>query len=363
MEKTTTLRADQPSMEIPSLTIGLDVGDRYTHVCGVDASGEVVLEERLPTRDPSIRKRFANLPRTRIALEVGRHSLWLSRLLVECGHKVIVANPRKVRLITRTETKNDRLDAEKLARLARVDPRLLYPIRHRRKETQVALAILRSRDLAVAVRTKLINSVRAQVLAMGKKLPSGHIWTFHELVDEVPQELRPALEPLLEVIKEVSERIRHYDELLQELASEVYPETAQLEQVWGVGPVTALAFMLTIEDPERFARSRDVAAYLGLLPRQDQSGQIDKQLGITKAGDNLVRKLLVQCAHRVLSDKAPDSDLKRWGLRLAERGGGAAKKRAVVAVARKLAVLLHRLWVTGEEYEPLRNSARAETAA
>ena len=345
------------------LAIGLDVGDRFTHLCGLDDMGEVVLEERLPTREPAIRKRFAKMPRSRIALEVGRHSPWLSRLLAEHGHEVIVANPRKVRLITATSTKNDRLDAEKLARLARVDPALLYPIRHRREETQGTLAILRSRELAVQVRTKLINSVRAQVLAVGGKLPAGHIWSFQELVDEVPEVIRDALAPLMELIGGISGQIRHYDRVIDEIAREVYPETELLEQVWGVGPVTALAFILTIEDKERFARSRDVGAYLGLCPRQDQSGQVDKQLGITKAGDSLVRKLLVQCSHRLLSDQGPDTDLKRWGLHLAARGGKAAKKRAVVAVARKLAILLHRLWVTGAVYEPLRNAVGTESAA
>ncbi len=346
-----------------SLTIGLDVGDKFTYLCGLDDAGEVVLEERLPTRDPALRERFSNLPGARVALEVGRHSPWMSRLLAECEHEVIVANPRKVRLITATETKNDRLDAEKLARLARVDPALLYPIRHRREETQGTLAILRSRELAVGVRTKLINSVRAQVLAVGGKLPAGHIWSFHGLIDEVPEVIRDALAPLMELIGATSVQIRNYDKVIEEIALEVYPETEVLRQVWGVGPVTALAFILTIEDPERFARSRDVGAYLGLRPRQDQSGQVDKQLGITKAGDGLVRKLLVQCAHRVLSDQGPDTDLKRWGLQLAARGGKAAKKRALIAVARKLAVLLHRLWVTGSVYEPLRNSEKMESAA
>jgi transposase len=351
------------SSSIPTLTIGLDVGDKYTYVCGIDADREVVIEERLPTREPALRRRFANLPPARIALEVGRHSLWLSRLLAECGHEVLVANPRKVRLITSTESKNDRLDAEKLARLARVDPALLYPVRHRREETQGALAIVRSREVVVAVRTKLINTVRAQILAAGGRLPSGHVWSFHELVDLVPEVVRDAVAPLMQLVGEVSERIRHYDRVLEDLAREVYPETELLRQVWGVGPVTALTYVLVLEDAERFSRSRDVGAYLGLRPRQDQSGDVDKQLRITKAGDSLLRKLLVQCAHRVLSDNGPDTDLKRWGLRLAERGGKAAKKRAVVAVARKLAVLLHRLWVTGEVYEPLRNAERATAAA
>ena len=346
-----------------TLVIGLDVGSGHTHVCGLDDSGAVVLVDRLPTREPGLRSWATKLPRSRIALEVGRESPWLSRLLAECGHEVIVANPRKVRLITNTDTKNDRLDAEKLARIARLDPALLYPVRHRREDTQATLAIIRSREIAVQTRTKLINSVRAQVRSFGSSLPSGHIWSFSSLIEDVPEPLRSALAPLMELVGELNAQIRHYDELVAELAAEVYPETEVVQQIWGVGPLTALTFVLVLEEPHRFARSRDVGAYLGLKPRQDQSGDIDKQLSITKAGDRLLRRLLVQCAHRVLCEGAPDTDLRRWGLQLAARGGRAAKKRALVAVARKLAVLMHHLWVTGEVYEPLRQAQSTPTAA
>src|ERR1035437_9476712 len=134
-----------------------------------------------------------------------------------------------------------------------------------------------------------------------------------------------------------------------------YPQTALLTQVSGVWTLTAMAFVLTIEDPQRFARSRDVGCYLGLRPKQQDSGERSPQLRITKAGDSYLRKMLVSCAHYIIGPFGPDTDLRRWGLKLCERGGKNAKKRAVVAVARKLAVLLHRLWVTGEVYEPLRS--------
>ena len=298
---------------------------------------------------------FSKRPSSTVALEVGRHSPWMSRLLQELGHEVIVANPRKVHLISQNETKNDRVDAERLARLARVDPQLLHPVKHRRKDTQVALAIIRSRDLIVSQRTGLINSVRGQVKAMGGSMPGGHTGSFHLLLEHVPEDLHVALAPVLEMIGFFSERIRHYDNLVDELARDVFPETEILRQVWGVGALSALTYVLTVETPERFPSSRVLGSYFGLRPRQDQSGGVDKQLRVTKAGDPLMRKLLVQCAHRILCDAAPDTDLKRWGTQLAARGGQAAKKRAVIAVARKLAVLLHRLWVTDAVYEPLRN--------
>jgi transposase len=175
--------------------------------------------------------------------------------------------------------------------------------------------------------------------------------------------LRPALEPLLETIASMTERIREYDRELQTLASELYPETKLLQQVHGVGTLTALAFVLTLEDPSRFATSRVVGAYLGLVPGKDQSGERDPQKGISKRGNGLLRKLLVGSAHRILGPFGEDSDLRRHGLKIAERGGKNAKKRAVVAVARKLSVLLHRLWVGGEVYEPLYDAKRLANRA
>ena len=340
------------------ITIGLDVGDRTTWLCALDSSGEVVLQDRFRTGEPGLRRTLGKLPRSCVALEVGRHSPWMSRALTTMGHEVIVANPRRVRLITSTERKNDRLDAEKLARLARVDPSLLHPIQHRRADTSAALATIRSREQVVRARTRLINSVRAQVVAVGGSLPAGKITTFHTQLELIPEQLRDALAPMLRMVGACTEEINAYDRVLEDMAREVYPETEVLQQIWGVGFLTALTFVLVIEVPERFKKSRDVGAYLGLVPRQDQSGAVDKQLSITKTGDRLMRKLLVQCAHRVLCEKGPDTDLKRWGLKLAARGGASAKKRALVGVARKLAVLLHRLWVSGEIYEPLRHAER-----
>jgi len=341
------------------LVIGLDVSDKYTHVCVLDDTGTVVLRDRIATKDPALRKWFTSRAPARVALEVGRHSAWMSRLLTELGHETIVANARKLRLVYESDKKNDQVDAESLARLARLDPSLLHPVKHRRADTQAALAIVRSREVAVEMRTAAMNSVCGQAKAFGGSMPSGRVLGFHTLIEEVPEDLRDAVGPLLEVIGVLTEKIKHYDRVLDDLCTEVYPETEILRQVWGVGPITALTFVLTIEEPARFRRSRDVGAYFGLRPRQDQSGETDKQLRITKAGDRLVRKYLVQCAHRILSELGPDTDLRRWGLAIAARGGARAKRRALVAVARKLAVLLHHLWVTGSVYEPLRNQTAA----
>jgi transposase len=289
-------------------------------------------------------------------MEVGTHSPWLSRLLSQLGIEVIVANARQVQLISASSRKNDRMDAHLLARLARVDPQLLRPIRHRSEQAQADLMSIRIRAALVEARTSLVNAARGFTKAMGERLPSCDTDSLDvEKMDALPEALRERLRPLLEQIETLTEHIHKLDTSLEQIARIQYPETKLLTQVSGVGTLIALTFVLTVEDRERFQKSRDVGCYVGLRPKQSESGQSQPQLRISKEGDRYLRMLLVQGAHCILSRRGPDTDLKRWGWKLAERGGKNAKKRAVVAVARKLAVLLHRLWVCGEVYEPLRN--------
>jgi transposase len=349
----------------PDITSGIDLGDRLSHLCLIDTrSGEVVEESRVSTTPKGFERRFSGCQPMRIAVEAGTHSPWVSRLLEACGHEVLVANARKLRLIYAEGRKNDRLDAENLARLARLDPRLLSPIEHRDEASQAHLSLLRSREALVGTRTKLVNHVRGTVKSFGARLPRCNAESFHRKVrDHVPDALTPALDPIFETIASLTERIRGYDRELEALSRELYPQTALLRQVGGIGPLTALAFVLVLEDPSRFGTSRSVGAYLGLAPGQRQSGDSDPQERISKRGDELLRKLLVQGAHYLLGPFARDSDLRRHGLKIAERGGKNAKRRAVVAVARKLSVLLHRLWITGEAYEPLYNARRAGAAS
>ncbi|MEX0842817.1 MAG: IS110 family transposase, partial [Gemmatimonadota bacterium] len=293
--------------------------------------------------------------RVRVVLEVGIHSPWISRLLAERGHEVVVANPRKLRLIYENPRKTDRADAEYLARVGRMDPELLAPVTHGGRQAQADRGVLRARQRLVRIRGQLINQVRGAVKSWGERLPSCGAATFVKRVDEgIPEALRPALDPLLRQIGAISQEIKGFDEQIERLCEERYPETRLLRQVPGVGPKTSLGFILTVEDPDRFRRSRDVGPYLGLVPRQDDSGSRERRGGITKTGDEMCRRLLVQSAHYILGPFGPDCDLREWGKRIVERGEARGKKHAVVAVARKLAVLLHRLWVTGEIYEPLR---------
>jgi transposase len=341
-------------------TVGVDVGDRHSQLCLLDAeTGEIIEEARISTSPAAFERRFSAAEPMRVAIEAGTHSPWISRVLEGCGHEVLVANARKLRLIYAAGNKNDKLDAENLARLARLDPKLLSPIEHRGEVCQAHLALLRSREALVGARTKLVNHVRGMVKPFGTRLPKCSPESFDYKVRElVPEALVPALVPILETIGSLTARIREYDRDLEALSRELYPETALLRQVQGVGPLSALAFVLTLEDPSRFETSRAVGAYLGLAPGTHQSGDSDPQQRISKRGDEMTRRLMVNCAQYLLGPFAQDSDLRRHGEKIAERGGKNAKRRAVVAVARKLSVLLHRLWVTGEVYEPLHNANR-----
>jgi transposase len=354
------------SKEQPQITAGLDLGDKYSYLCLIDTqSGEVIEESRLRTTPEAFRRRFCSERPLRVAIEAGTHSPWVSRVLEECSHEVLVANARKIRLIYANKRKTDEIDAENLARLARLDPKLLYPLKHRGEDSQAHLAIIRSREALVSCRTQLVNHVRGTVKSFGARLAKCPARSFHNKAPEhIPEALRPALGPTLETIGSLTERIREYDRQLEMLCQEHYPETELLRQVEGVGVLTALTFVLTLEDPYRFEKSRSVGAYLGLVPARDQSGDRDPQKRISKEGDEMLRRLLVGSAHYVLGPFGSDSDLRRHGEKIASRGAKNSKKRAVVAIARKLSVLLHRLWVTGEAYDPLYNThRRGELAA
>jgi transposase len=339
------------------LTIGFDLGDRSSWYCVLDEQGEVVQEQRLGTTPKAMKEAFGGMPRSRIALETGMHSPWVSRLLSELGHEVIVAHARNVRLIGESRKKDDRMDAQTLARLARIDPQLLSPVKHRSAKAQADLTVIRARAGLVRARTALVNTARGLAKSYGERLRGCNVRNMNpEKAEGLSAELQRALEPLLVGIESLSERIRECNERIEHLAQESYPQVALFKQVKGVGTLIALTFLLTLEDPHRFRKSRDVGCYLGLQPGRRNSGQSEPQMHISKEGDPYLRTLLVQGAHHILGPFGVDSDLRRWGLKLAERGGKSGKKRAVIATARKLAVLLHRLWVSGEVYEPLHNS-------
>jgi transposase len=342
-------------MEKGTTVIGMDVSDKLSYLCVVDGSGEVLGEDRIRTTPDSLRRWFGKRSARRVVLEVGAHSPWIDDLLRQIGHEVCVADPRTTRMIFESDRKTDRHDALQLARLGLLHPDLVRPVVHRSRATRAALAVLRARAALVEVRSGLVNHVRGSVKPWGVRLPACSTSIFpRRAADLLPPEIAEALRPLLEQIGEISERIEAYDDQVEQMAQEQYPDTKILRRVPGVGPVTALTYVLTLERPERFRHSRAVGSYVGVTARQDQSGDVRKQLRITKAGDRTLRTLLVQCAHHILGRYGPDCDMKRWGLALCQRGGKASKKRAIVAVARRLAVLLHALWKTRGVYDPFR---------
>jgi len=364
MKKVSTVAAMQSrNISQQKLTVGLDLGDRNSWYCVLDEAGQIQLEQRVRTSAKALQEVFGAMPCSRIALEIGTHAPWSSRLLSAVGHEVIVANARKVRLIGESCKKDDRLDAQTLARLARIDPQLLYPVKHRSAQAQADLMMIRARAALVRGRTALVNAARGLAKSYGERLRGCNVRNMDaEKAEGLSPELQRALEPLLATIEELSERICEYNDRIAALAEASYPQVALLKQIKGVGTLIALTFLLTLEDPHRFGKSRDVGGYLGLQPGRRQSGQRDPQLHISKAGDPYLRTLLVQGAQHILGPFGIDCDLRRWGLKLAERGGRNGKKRAIVATARKLAVLLHHLWVSGEVYEPLHNSSRVTVA-
>lgn len=345
-------------------TAGIDLGDKVSRYCLLNEEGQLIEEGTFRNTESSIHKCFGAWGRTRIALETGTQSGWISRLLSSYGHEVIVAHARELRGITQSDRKNDRNDAEKLARYARLDPELLHPVQHRDEQQQIDLSAVRARDALVRARTLLVNAARGLGKVHGERLPATVTKTFGRRAQQkISLMLLYALRALLTQIDQLTEQIEHYDSLIERIAEARYPETIRLRSIPSVGPITALTFVLTVADRERFAHSRDVGAYLGLQPKQQQSGERDPQLGITKSGNKYLRKLLVQCAHYTLGHFGRDSRLRQWGLALAARGGKNAKKRAIVAVARKLAVLLHRLWVSGEVYQPFFGQTEAVSQA
>jgi transposase len=345
---------DAVGPNLDRLTVGVDLGDQWSNYCILGLGGETLREGQFRTRRQEVGEFFQGLSISRVVIEVGTHSAWVREVIAGLGHEVLVANAQRMEGRKRRRRKNDRIDAAKLARLGRVDPKSLYPIQHRCTEVREDLLVIRVRDSLVESRTKLISTVRGMVKTMGARVAGCSSVSFSgKAADQIPPEVRETLEPLLRLIQTLSEEIKSYEKCIEKLGSEKYMDTKLLRQVNGVGPVTSLAYVLTLETPQRFKRSRDVGPYLGLVPQQEDSGDSQPQLGISKAGDRMLRKLLVGSAHYILGPFGPDTDLRRFGMKLCERGGKNAKKRAAVAVARKLAVLLHRLWSSGEVYEPL----------
>ena len=345
------------------VAIGIDLGDEYSQYAALDGNGELVGHGRVRTRAVAFQTFFGAIPPKSIAIETGTHSPWVARVLSQIGHEVTIANSRRLRLIYENRNKNDAVDAEYLARLVRMDRKLLHPVEHRSEIAQQHVAVFHTRDVLVRTRSRLVTYVRGVIKSMGLRVPKCSVEAFVNRAKPVlPTMLEPALEPILALVDDLNVRIKNFDRRIEKLATTEYQDAAVLMQIKGVGALTAVAYMATIGDRDRFAQSRAVGPWLGLTPGRHGSGKSDPQLRITKQGDDYLRHLLINCAQYILGPWAPDCDLRRHGQAIAARGGKNAKKRAVVAVARKLAVLMHRLWSTRAIYEPLRHTSAVVAA-
>lgn len=335
------------------VTIGLDLGDKRHTYCVLSAQGEVMKQGSLPNERTALASLHEGYPGATVIMECGTHSPWVSRFLQSLGLKVIVANPRKVRAIFQNERKSDDRDAELLARLGRADPKLLHPITHGSEEAQHDLLQIKLRDSLVRSRVSLITAVRFTLKSLGYRVSNPASERFHKTVGlELPPSCQELIAPMIAAIESLTARIKDLERSITRLATARYPQAQRLQGITGVGPITSLYFVLKVGDPKRFSHGRDVGAYLGLCPRRDQSGAVDKQLRISKCGDGYLRRLLVSAAQYILGPFGRDSALRDYGMRLASSGSKRDKKRAVIAVARKLSVLMLGLWKSQSIYQP-----------
>lgn len=335
------------------VTIGLDLGERQLRFCVLGSGAEVVEEGTLGNERASLARLTSRYPGALAVMEAGAHSPWVSRYLEGLGWEVIVSNPRKVRAIYQHERKSDQRDALMLARIGRMDRALLYPVRHGSEQAQQDLLRIKLRDSLVRARVALINSIRFSLKSLGYPVGNPSSERFHKVaMESLPEGIRQMIAPNVGAVAELSARIAVLEREINVLIRTKYPQTLWLQQVPGVGALTALYFVLKIEDPKRFENVRDVGAYVGLCPRRDQSGEKDPQLRISKRGDAYLRRLLVSAAQYILGPFGPKSALREYGLMLAADGTARARKRAVVAVARKLCVLLLSLWKNQTLYQP-----------
>ena len=354
------------SLKQKKIYFGLDISQKTIEIFALKGEKGVSFG-KISNNQKSLAEFFNKVPAApesiTVALETGTHSAWISHQLEECGYEVIVAHARDLAFIYKGDKKSDRIDAEKLARMARADKKLLHPVKLMDRKRQEDLIAIKARDLLVRQRTNIINSIRGFVRSLGMEDAEYSHETINQMYEQLSPEIQQNLRGLFETLTAVNISIKNYDKRIEKLAKN-YPETQILQQIKGVGPLIALSFALIISDPNRFG-SRECAAYIGLVPKRDQSGDVDKQLGISKCGNKLLRRLLVQGAQYIMGAFGEDCDLRDFGNRIAQRGGSIARKKAKVAVARKLAITMLALWRNPEvpyDHHFKNNHRRMKTA-
>lgn len=341
--------------------IGIDVHKRESQVCVLGEGGEVVLERRIATRRERLVELLGKRPKARVLLESSTESEWVARCLEELGHEVVVADPNFASMYaTRSRrVKTDKRDARTLAEANRLGAyRKAHRISDERRQVRAQVA---AREVLVRTRTRLINQVSAQLRQEGLRVGSGESEHFAQRVGalSLPTRLQHQVEALLAVLKPVNEQVAALDAVLEQLCRQD-EQLARLCTVPYVGPVTACAFASAVDDPERFGRAHQVEAYLGLVPSESSSGEKQHKGRITKAGNTRVRWLLVEAAVKWLWHPRPETEVLRvWAQGIAARGG---KKKAVVALARRLAGILFAMMRDGTEYRAPRHPVQEAAA-
>jgi transposase len=344
--------------------IGIDIGDKKNFVCILNNKGEILFRKEILNNKEQMEEYFESIEKASIVFEVGSHSPWISRLLVAIGHDVFICNPRRLATVSQNLKKSDEEDCLILAQLLLTGKHLLKQVRHANEDKMRDFLLIKSRRALIKCRTILINTARGIVKSFGERIsPNLSADAFHKYAgDTLKKETLEKIKDLIEVIGKTTEQILKYEKNIDAIIKKKYPTAQLLQSINGVGPLTSLAFVLTIDDPKKFAKSRSVGAFLGLVPRRDQSGNNDKQLPITKAGSKLLRSLLINCANYILSSKGEDNQIKRFGLKI--KGDGTSKSRnnkAKVAVARKLSVIMHQLWVSNKPFGSILGKKKDET--
>jgi transposase len=342
--------------------VGLDVSLKQTSICVVDQAGSVV-REGVVDSDPELIAAFVRSKAPgalRIGLETGPTTTWLWTELKRLGLPVICIDARHAKAVLKMQiNKSDRNDAAGIARIMQTG--WFKEVRVKTIDSHLIKALLVSRALLVKIKRDLENQIRGLLKNLGLIIGRAKFNVFavraEELIEDRP-ELEAVIKPLLAARKAIEGQVADLDRKVLKLARHDV-QVRRLMTVPGVGPVTALCFKATIDDPTRFKRSRSVGAYVGLTTRRHASGEVDWSGRISKCGDAMLRMYLFEAAGVLLTRVPKWSALKAWGIRLAKRNG---LRKAKVAVARKLAVILHRMWIDETEFNWSKKEAAASQA-
>lgn len=329
-----------------STIIGVDVSDRESKICVMNRDcgmNSVIIETTCATTKEGFGECFDKFDRSwPVVFETGTHCRWMKQHFESLGFSTVVANPAEVKLIVDSNAKSDKSDARKLARLALAGFDLLKPVKLRDEIYQRMLRYHESRLLLIECRNSMICQVRCYAKSCGFRIPECAAEKFHETDKSLwPTEFEQMIWPTMDAIKTLNQKIAAFNVMIKELAEQpaFKKQVDRAREVHGVGLIGATVLIAAIGgDVDRFEHARDIGPYIGMVPKKSQSGDSDPQLGMTKAGNELVRKVLVECANVVMKSNARDTDLKLKGLRISSRGGKIARKKAKIAVARGIAV-------------------------